>query len=80
MLDVLATAGVETVCVDNNSGCKHVCDRTENENLRLAPDGGVLHTNVLNIELVDVAEHYIDSGDSDMLIVLHMQGKTARAP
>jgi len=74
VLDVLATAGVDVAWIDNNSSCKHVCDRIPNENLRLGPDGAVMHTDILDIELVDVAERYIESGDGDMLIVLHMMG------
>jgi lipid A ethanolaminephosphotransferase len=74
VLDILATAGIDVNWVDNNSSCKHVCDRVPNVNLRLGPDGTVQHTDILDIELVDVAEHYIHSSTGDMLIVLHMMG------
>jgi lipid A ethanolaminephosphotransferase len=74
VLDVLTTAGVKTVWIDNNSTCKHVCDRIENENLRIRPDGSKQKDGDYDINLVDAAERHFDSGDADVMIVLHMMG------
>ena len=74
VLDVLSSAGVETIWIDNNSTCKHVCDRIENTNLRIQQDGTVQHDGVYDTELVALMEQYLDRHDSDLLIVLHMMG------
>jgi lipid A ethanolaminephosphotransferase len=74
VLDLLATAGVRTLWVDNNSTCKHVCDRIENVNMRIKPDETVSMDGDLDGELVRIVESYIEETDKDLLIVLHMMG------
>jgi lipid A ethanolaminephosphotransferase len=74
VLDLLATAGVKTLWIDNNSTCKHVCDRIENVNMRIQPDQSVSLDGDFDVELVRIAESYIDKADEDLLIVLHMMG------
>jgi lipid A ethanolaminephosphotransferase len=74
VLDALTTAGVKAVWIDNNSTCKHVCDRIENENMRVQADGSVQHDGEYDIELVKATERYLDSDGADLLIVLHMMG------
>lgn len=74
VLDALTTAGVETVWIDNNSTCKHVCDRIENENLRIKQDGTTQFDGDYDIELVKATERYLASDGPDLLIVLHMMG------
>lgn len=77
VLDILSTAGVRTVWIDNNSSCKSVCNRIENTNLRLDmqaaskwySDGGY-YDGVLLEEL----DSYLEGSDSDLLIVLHTLG------
>lgn len=74
VLDVLTSAGVETIWIDNNSTCKHVCDRIEYTNLRVQQDGTVRHDGEYDTELVEIMEQYLDRHDSDLLIVLHTMG------
>jgi lipid A ethanolaminephosphotransferase len=74
VLDTLAAAGVETIWLDNNSSCKHVCNRIPHENLRLRPDGSILEDGEYDIGLVAEAEHRIDTGTANTLIVLHTMG------
>ena len=74
VLDVLVSAGVETVWIDNNSTCKHVCDRIKNENLRIHDDGSVEHDGDYDVNLVEKTESYLNSDGPDLLIVLHMMG------
>jgi lipid A ethanolaminephosphotransferase len=74
VLDLLATAGVKTLWIDNNSTCKHVCDRIESVNMRIKPDQSMSLDGDFDIELVRIAERYIEDADKDLLIVLHMMG------
>lgn len=74
VLDALTTAGVKAVWIDNNSTCKRVCDRIENENMRVKSDGSVQRDGVYDIEMVKATERYLDSDGDDLLVVLHMMG------
>ncbi|HNP37303.1 MAG TPA: sulfatase-like hydrolase/transferase [Woeseiaceae bacterium] len=74
VLDVLAAAGVETIWIDNNSTCKHVCDRIESRNLRLRADGSMQFDGDYDSLLVDVTNQLLDRDGPDLLIVLHMMG------
>jgi len=74
VLDVLTKAGVETIWIDNNSTCKHVCDRIENVNTRIRPDMSVSVDGEYDIGLVPLTEQYLDAKGPDLLIVLHMMG------
>ena len=84
VLDVLTTAGVDTVWVDSNSSCKGVCARIESVNILQSslkilqsPDadsslfvGGAWHDEKL-LEYLDV---YLDRTENDVLLVLHTMG------
>lgn len=74
VLDILAAAEIETIWLDNNSSCKHVCNRIPHENLRIKADGSILQDGEYDIGLVTEAEHYIDTGSANTLIVLHTMG------
>lgn len=74
VLDLLAASGINTVWLDNNSSCKHVCDRIESRNLRRGVDGFVREDGDYDIALVAEARRYIDASDADLLLVLHMMG------
>lgn len=74
VLDMLAAAGIETIWLDNNSSCKHVCNRIPHENLRIKPDGSILEDGEYDIGLVTEAERHIDTGLANTLIVLHTMG------
>ena len=77
VLDVLTHAGVKVLWKDNNSSCKGVCKRIETINLRVDPDPSSPFYNdgeYFDEVLLEQLETYIDSTDSDVLIVLHMLG------
>jgi lipid A ethanolaminephosphotransferase len=77
VLDVLNHAGVQVLWKDNNSSCKGVCKRIETINLRSNPDPSSPFYNdgeYFDEVLLENLETYIDSTDSDVLIVLHMLG------
>lgn len=75
VLDVLQSVGVRTVWIDNNSSCKHVCDRIESANLRQNETGdGTPPNSIYDMALVREMQRYIDDTDDDLLIVLHMMG------
>ncbi|SHA25481.1 Probable integral membrane protein [Bathymodiolus thermophilus thioautotrophic gill symbiont] len=65
-LDILQKAGVKVFWLDNNSSCKGVCNRIENEN--------IFYQDKLDIAMLDNLKRYIDKQQSDVLIVLHSLG------
>ena len=75
VLDAISAAGVKVSWLDNNSGCKGVCDRVEHQKVtdvnlaELCPDGEcydeVLLTNLKAL---------VAKSDGDQLIVLHQKG------
>lgn len=77
VLDVLTSAGVQTVWIDNNSSCKHVCDRIENLNLRQHPDESspfYSDNGFYDEALLQNIDAYLDNDDRDLLLVLHTLG------
>lgn len=77
VLDVLETAGVKTIWVDSNSSCKGVCERIESLNIRNSGNtdsplfvGGAWHDE----KLLDYLDVYLESSESDLLLVLHTMG------
>jgi lipid A ethanolaminephosphotransferase len=77
VLDILTTAGVKTVWIDNNSSCKGVCTRIENTNLRDNPDeSSTLYSDMGYFDeiFLQEIESYLDTDGPDILIVLHSLG------
>jgi lipid A ethanolaminephosphotransferase len=77
VLDILSSAGVKTVWIDNNSSCKHVCDRIENINLRQDLDESSPYYSDMGYfdeALLDNIDRYLDSDGPDLLLVLHTLG------
>ncbi len=77
VLDILEQAGIKTVWRDNNSSCKGVCARIENENFRDAIDKKSIYYHegeYLDEVLLSNLNTLIDSTDKDILIVLHQLG------
>ncbi|RKS85804.1 phosphatidylethanolamine:Kdo2-lipid A phosphoethanolamine transferase [Orbus hercynius] len=76
-LDILQKAGINILWVDNDSGCKGVCDRVPNvditekykNNFKQCRDG-VCYDDILFSDL----PQYLDNIKSDTLIVLHTIG------
>ncbi|MBF0382770.1 MAG: phosphoethanolamine--lipid A transferase [Magnetococcales bacterium] len=75
MLDIIQRAGVRVVWLDNNSGCKGVCDRIENEDIAkqnygdLCKDGSCFDE-ALNIRL----EEILKTATGPLVVVLHQLG------
>lgn len=77
VLDVLARAGVKVAWIDNNSGCKGVCDRLGYTDLRAGAVPGSPFYNdggFFDEALIGAAERQIESTEGDLLIVLHTMG------
>jgi lipid A ethanolaminephosphotransferase len=75
LLDVLQRAGIEVLWRDNNSGCKHVCDRVPQEDLAHLQLPGLCHDGHCDDEvLVHQLQERIDRLSGDGVIVLHMLG------
>lgn len=77
VLDILTTAGVQTIWIDNNSSCKNVCDRIENINLRDNQDPSSPYftsTGYYDEALLQAIDPYLQSDAPNLLIVLHMLG------
>lgn len=71
VLDIAQRAGIETLWIDNNSGCKGVCDRIPTRSVRACPEG-----NCSDLELVKALRKTLltDNGRSSRLVVLHQLG------
>jgi len=77
VLDVLQVAGVHTFWRDNNSTCKGVCARSDNENLRTSPDPKSPYFNegeYFDEALLDGLRERILNDQQDVLVVLHQLG------
>lgn len=75
LLDVVAAAGAKVLWRDNNSGCKGICDRAEQEN--------VAQLNVPELcndkesfdgVLLNDFDKFVVENDQDIFIVLHQKG------
>lgn len=75
LLDVAARAGVDVVWVENQSGCKHTCDRvrrvnTQDMGLPQYCQDGECHDGIL----VEALRRELDHVTRDTLVVLHQMG------
>ncbi|MGI2258198.1 phosphoethanolamine transferase [Shewanella sp. GXUN23E] len=78
LIDVLAHAGIELDWIDNDSGCKGVCDRVPNKLISLTADpklcdGESCFDQILVDELRQTVTA-MDTDPKDTVIVLHMMG------
>lgn len=71
VLDVAQRVGINTLWIDNNSGCKGVCERIYSESIRDCPQG-----NCSDVMLVDKLRQKVKTFDhaKDNLVVLHQLG------
>ena len=80
VLDVLQRAGLAVLWIDNQSGCKGVCDRVPHintSNLKVSPhcDGSECHDEVMLHELQNrIAELPADRRAKGTVIVMHQMG------
>lgn len=79
LLDVLQRSGLKVVWLDNNSGCKGVCDRLTldiQEAIEVPPEDAslCLSGECYDMILFNKLARTIASSDEDMVIVLHQQG------
>jgi len=71
VLDVLQTAGIKVTWVENNSGCKNVCDRVDTIMMAEAdcgPDG------CFDSDMLGELSAWMNGIDRDAIIVLHQMG------
>ena len=75
LLDVLTHAGVDVLWLDNNSGCKGVCNGVKNESV-----AHVKHPKLCNTEecyddiLLYKLKDRIGKASSDLVVILHQKG------
>jgi len=70
LLDITQRAGINTLWIDNNSGCKGVCERIPSLSIRDCPEG-----NCSDLKLVDTLRKSLSKGPkTSRLIVLHQLG------
>ncbi len=75
LLDVLSHAGIDVIWRENNTGCKHVCDRVRTEDRTRAGIPGLCTDDACFDEvLLEGLEELIDRAGKDTLIVLHQEG------
>lgn len=75
LLDVVQRSGVAVAWMDNNSGCKDVCDRVEQINLESSDDPRFCHDGeCLDEVLIDPLKAKLAAANGDMVIVLHQKG------
>lgn len=75
LLDVLARAGLDVVWLDNNSGCKKLCDRVESQNLAKETDPRFCRDGECFDEiLVDRLRTRLSDLKRDTVFVLHQKG------
>jgi lipid A ethanolaminephosphotransferase len=73
VLDVLELAGIKTIWINNNSSCKHVCDRIAI--LDLVDQKGTEDKNSNFDEiLLDITNKIVSGSEGNILIVLHTIG------
>lgn len=76
LLDVLHHAGFRVVWLDNNSGCKGVCDRVEFKDLSKPAPGAVncAGDECYDERLLEGLPELIRSTERDLVVVLHQKG------
>lgn len=82
LLDIVQRAGMPVYWLDNNSGCKDVCNRVtfidvsneKDPELCMGKEQGLLETECYDEILVKALKKTIASSNDDMFIVLHQKG------
>jgi lipid A ethanolaminephosphotransferase len=75
LLDVIEHAGVAVLWRDNDSGCKHSCDRVPHEDLEALQLADLCGSDeCFDDVLLYRLQDYLDGLDRDALVVLHQKG------
>lgn len=75
LLDILQRAAYRVIWIDNQSGCKGVCDRVERDDPSATVYPQLCDRNgCLDEVLIDELKRQLESIDRDTVIVLHMLG------
>ncbi len=74
VLDVLKSAKINAVWIDNNSSCKGVCDRIKMRDIYIEDDLTTGKRSFYDEKLLKVMRPYIEKSDQDTLIILHIMG------
>ncbi|RZQ55926.1 phosphoethanolamine transferase [Pseudidiomarina tainanensis] len=72
VLDVLDTVGIHVTWVENNSGCKNVCDRINT--LKIPPEMCAANQDCFDTALIDLFHEWIENVKGDSIVVLHQMG------
>lgn len=75
LLDILQRAGLEAVWIDNNSGCKGVCNRIKH--LNVSPGDNINFckgAECYDMVLISKLQQAIESSEKNMVIVMHQVG------
>ncbi len=71
VLDVLETAGINTTWIENNSGCKDVCNRI---NTIVMNENRCGETGCYDLDMLDELKSWLQNITQDSIIVLHQMG------
>ncbi|SFR54657.1 lipid A ethanolaminephosphotransferase [Pseudidiomarina maritima] len=71
VLDVLDTVGIKVTWVENNSGCKNVCDRI---NTITMPENACTQNDCFDTVLIDKFREWLQQVQGDSVLVLHQMG------
>lgn len=75
LLDILVHAGMDVIWIDNNSGCKGVCDRITHYDLRGRTNNILCNKyGCTDMVLVDELEKAMQTIKNNTVIILHQQG------
>lgn len=75
LLDVVQRSGIKVLWVDNQSGCKRVCDRVQRINTSEMTDPAFCKDGECQDGiLIEQLRHYADNMTQDTLVVLHQMG------
>ncbi|MBI3376369.1 MAG: phosphoethanolamine--lipid A transferase [Betaproteobacteria bacterium] len=75
LLDVLVHAGLNVMWLDNNSGCKGICDRVGSEDLSRPQASPFCRSDECYDEiLLQGLQERLDRADRDLVVVLHQKG------
>lgn len=74
VLDVIRHAGFDVVWIDNNSGCKDVCLRINNQPIQYADNKNCNKNHCFDMALVPELNKLLQSPTKNLVVVLHQHG------
>ncbi len=75
ILDILQRSGLQVIWIDNNSGCKGVCDRVISQSVTKNQDKNLCNDReCYDMILLKQLQTSLESSEKDSVIVLHQKG------